>query len=273
VLESGWDTLGATITENLGMSTLETDPAPVAIVTGAGSGIGRAISRRLAGAGYRVALAGRRMETLEETLSELPADPPCFAIPTDVTSADSVDALFEAVVGRAGRVDVLINNAGMSGPAAPVEDYPRDGWDTAVRTNLTGAFLCAQAAFRQMIRQRPSGGRIVNNGSLSAHVPRPNAVAYTTTKHGITGLTKALALEGRRHGIACGQIDIGNAATDMTRRLEAGALQADGSIVAEPTMSVEAVADAVLYMVGLPLTANVLTMTVMASEMPYVGRG
>jgi NAD(P)-dependent dehydrogenase (short-subunit alcohol dehydrogenase family) len=253
------------------MSTPE--PAPVAIVTGAGSGIGRAISRRLAGAGFRVALAGRRIETLEKTLSELPPETECFAVPTDVTRPESVDALFEAVVGRAGRVDVLINNAGMFGPAAPVEDYPRDGWDTAVQTNLTGAFLCAQAAFRQMIRQRPSGGRIVNNGSLSAHVPRPNAVAYTTTKHGISGLTKALALEGRRHGIACGQIDVGNAATDMTRQLEVGALQADGSIVGEPTMSVDAVADAVLYMVGLPLNANVLTMTVMASGMPYVGRG
>ena len=194
-------------------------------------------------------------------------------MPTDVTKPESVEALFEAVAERAGRVDVLINNAGMFGPAAPVEDYPHDGWAAAVETNLTGAFLCAQAAFRQMIRQRPSGGRIVNNGSLSAHVPRPNAVAYTTTKHGISGLTKALALEGRRHGIACGQIDIGNAATDMTRQLEVGALQADGSIVGEPTMSVEAVADAVLYMVGLPLNANVLSMTVMASGMPFVGRG
>ena len=213
------------------------------------------------------------METLQQTLSELPDDPEAFAVPTDVTDPTSVEALFEAVVARAGRVDVLINNAGVFGPAAPVEDFPHDGWTAAVQTNLTGAFLCAQAAFRQMIRQRPSGGRIVNNGSLSAHVPRPNAVAYTTTKHGISGLTKALALEGRRHGIACGQIDIGNAATDMTRQLEVGALQADGSILAEPTMSVDAVADAVLYMVGLPLDANVLSMTVMASGMPYVGRG
>jgi NAD(P)-dependent dehydrogenase (short-subunit alcohol dehydrogenase family) len=253
------------------MSTSE--PAPVAIVTGGGSGIGRAISRRLAEAGYRVALAGRRTETLEQTLSELPAGPEAFAVAADVTDSASVDALFADVVRRAGRVDVLINNAGIFGPAAPIEDYPRDGWAAAVDTNLTGAFLCAQAAFRQMIRQRPSGGRIVNNGSLSAHVPRPNAVAYTTTKHGITGLTKALALEGRRHGIACGQIDIGNAATDMTKGLEVGALQADGSVVAEPTMSVQAVADAVLYMVELPLSANVLTMTVMASGMPYVGRG
>jgi NAD(P)-dependent dehydrogenase (short-subunit alcohol dehydrogenase family) len=245
----------------------------VVVVTGAGSGIGRAIARRLAAAGYRVALAGRRIETLNDALAELPSEAEPFVVPTDVTEPDSVAALFDAVTGRAGRVDVLINNAGVFGPAASIEDYPYDGWAAAVQTNLTGAFLCAQAAFRQMIRQRPSGGRIVNNGSLSAHVPRPNAVAYTATKHGVSGLTKALALEGRRHGIACGQIDIGNAATDMTRQLEVGALQADGSTVAEPTMSVEAVADAVLYMVELPLTANVLSMTVMASGMPYVGRG
>jgi NAD(P)-dependent dehydrogenase (short-subunit alcohol dehydrogenase family) len=255
------------------MSTQQPAPRPVAIVTGAGSGIGRAIARKLAGVGYRVALAGRRIETLEQTLAELLSGPGAFAVPTDVTKPESVQELFEAVVARAGRVDVLINNAGVFGPAAPVEDYPHDGWAAAVETNLTGAFLCAQAAFRQMIRQRPSGGRIINNGSLSAHVPRPNAVAYTATKHGISGLTKALALEGRRHGIACGQIDIGNAATDMTKQLEVGALQADGSIVAEPTMSVEDVANAVLYMVELPLNANVLSMTVMASGMPYVGRG
>jgi NAD(P)-dependent dehydrogenase (short-subunit alcohol dehydrogenase family) len=247
--------------------------APVVIVTGAGSGIGRAVSRRLAGAGYVVALAGRRMETLEATLSELPPQAGGFAVPTDVTRPDSVDALFARVVEKAGRVDVLFNNAGVFGPSAPVEDYPRDGFSTAVETNLTGAFLCAQAAFRQMIRQRPSGGRIINNGSISAHVPRPNAVAYTATKHGITGLTKALALEGRRHGIACGQIDIGNASTDMTRQIEAGVLQADGSIKPEPTMSAENVADAVLYMARLPLDANVLSMTVMASGMPFVGRG
>jgi NAD(P)-dependent dehydrogenase (short-subunit alcohol dehydrogenase family) len=257
------------------MGMHEQATAPVAIVTGAGSGVGRAISRRLADAGYQVALAGRRMEKLQETLSELAAvvESRAFAVPTDVTRPDSVAALFDAVVARAGRVDVLINNAGVFGTSSPVEDYPYDGWSETVQTNLTGAFLCARAAFRQMIRQQPKGGRIVNNGSLSAHVPRPNAVAYTATKHGITGLTKALALEGRRHGIACGQIDIGNAATDMTKQLEVGALQADGSIVGEPTMSAEDVADAVLYMVRLPLSANVLSMTVMASQMPFVGRG
>jgi len=245
----------------------------VAIITGGGSGIGRAIARRLAGAGYRVVLAGRRMQALQATLSELPAGAEAFAVQADVTQPESVEALFEAVVQRAGRIDVLVNNAGVFGPPAPVEDYPYAGWAETVQTNLTGAFLCAQAAFRQMIRQRPSGGRIINNGSLSAHVPRPNAVAYTATKHGITGLTKALALEGRRHGIACGQIDIGNAATDMTRQIEAGALQADGSLMAEPTMSATDVADAVLYMAGLPLSANVLSITVMASQMPFVGRG
>ena len=168
---------------------------------------------------------------------------------------------------------MLVNNAGVFGAPAAVEDYPADLWSATIETNLTGAFLCAQAAFRQMIRQQPSGGRIINNGSLSAQVPRPNAVAYTASKHGITGLTKALALEGRRHGIACGQIDIGNAATEMTRQLEVGALQADGSILGEPTMSADDVADAVLYMASLPLSANVLSMTVMASGMPFVGRG
>jgi NAD(P)-dependent dehydrogenase (short-subunit alcohol dehydrogenase family) len=177
------------------------------------------------------------------------------------------------VAGRAGRVDLLFNNAGTFGPSAPIGEYPHDGWASTVAVNLTGAFLCAQAAFRQMLRQRPSGGRIINNGSISAQVPRPNAVAYTASKHGITGLTKALALEGRAHRIACGQIDIGNAATKMTKQIEAGALQADGSILAEPTMSAEDVADAVLYMAGLPLDANVLSMTVMATGMPFVGRG
>jgi NAD(P)-dependent dehydrogenase (short-subunit alcohol dehydrogenase family) len=255
------------------MSTSEDAGARVALVTGAGSGIGRAIARRLAGAGYVVALAGRRSDALEATLAELPAQPGAFAVRTDVCEPASVEALFDVVARRAGRLDVLVNNAGTFGPSAPIADYPHDGWSSTIATNLTGAFLCAQAAFRQMLRQRPSGGRIINNGSLSAQVPRPNAIAYTASKHGITGLTKALALEGRPHGIACGQIDIGNAATEMTRPLEAGALQADGSIVGEPTMSAEHVADAVLYMAGLPLTANVLSLTVMASGMPFVGRG
>jgi NAD(P)-dependent dehydrogenase (short-subunit alcohol dehydrogenase family) len=245
----------------------------VAVVTGAGSGLGRAIARRLARDGYTVALSGRRIETLEETRAELPSSPESFAVPADVGDQASVEALFAEVVARAGRVDVLVNNAGTFGPSAPVGEYPPDGWSATVAVNLTGAFLCARAAFRVMVSQRPSGGRIINNGSISAHVPRPNAVAYTASKHGITGLTKALALEGRALGIACGQIDIGNASTEMTRQIEAGALQADGSIRAEPTMSAEHVADAVLYMARLPLDANVLSMTVMASGMPFVGRG
>src|SRR5437763_2718676 len=248
-------------------------PPPVALVTGAGSGIGRAIARRLAGAGYVVVLAGRRREPLEATLSELPNDTASFALAADVTDPASVEALFEALAQRTGRLDLLVNNAGTFGPSAPIGEYTYEGWTGTIATNLTGAFLCAQAAFRQMLRQRPSGGRIINNGSISAHVPRPNAVAYTASKHGISGLTKALAREGRPHGIACGQIDIGNAATEMTRQLGAGALRLDGSIAPEPTMSAEHVADAVLYMASLPLSANVLSMTVMASGMPFVGRG
>jgi NAD(P)-dependent dehydrogenase (short-subunit alcohol dehydrogenase family) len=255
------------------VGTPEHEVAPVALVTGGGSGIGRAVARRLAGAGYVVVLSGRRREPLEAALSELPAESGSFAVPADVADPACVEALFDAVAGRAGRLDLLVNNAGTFGPSAPIDEYPDDGWASTLAVNLTGAFLCARAAFRQMLRQRPSGGRIINNGSISAHVPRPNAVAYTASKHGMTGLTKALALEGRTQNIACGQIDVGNAATEMTRQVEAGALQADGSILAEPTMSVEHVADAVLYMASLPLSANVLFMTVMASGMPFVGRG
>jgi NAD(P)-dependent dehydrogenase (short-subunit alcohol dehydrogenase family) len=255
------------------MGTSAQPASRVAVVTGAGSGLGRAIARRLAGDGYAVALTGRRIAALEETRAELPASPESFAVPADVGDQASVEALFAEVLARAGRIDLLVNNAGTFGPSAPVGEYPTDGWAATIAVNLTGAFLCARAAFRVMVSQRPSGGRIINNGSISAHVPRPNAVAYTASKHGITGLTKALALEGRALGIACGQIDIGNASTEMTRQIEAGALQADGSIRAEPTMSAEHVADAVLYMAGLPLDANVLSMTVMASGMPFVGRG
>jgi NAD(P)-dependent dehydrogenase (short-subunit alcohol dehydrogenase family) len=255
------------------VSTPEHVFAPVTLVTGGGSGIGRAIARRLAGAGYVVVLSGRRIEPLEATLSELPADSGSFAVPADVADPAGVEALFAAVARRAGRLDLLVNNAGTFGPSARIDEYPDDGWTSTIAVNLTGAFLCARAAFRQMLRQRPSGGRIINNGSISAQVPRPNAVAYTASKHGMTGLTKALALEGRAHNIACGQIDVGNAATEMTRQIEAGALQADGSIMAEPTMSAEHVADAVLYMASLPLGANVLFMTVMAPGMPFVGRG
>jgi NAD(P)-dependent dehydrogenase (short-subunit alcohol dehydrogenase family) len=252
---------------------MSTQPHHVAIVTGAGSGVGRAVGARLMTAGYRVALAGRRREALEATLAEAQDARGSFVVPTDVRDAASVDALFEDVVRRAGRIDLLINNAGTFARSQPVEEYSLEEWDNAVQTNLTGAFLCAQRAFRQMLRQQPAGGRIINNGSISAHVPRPNAVAYTATKHAITGLTKALALEGRRHRIACGQIDIGNAATEMTEQISRGALQADGSTRPEPTIPVSLVADAVLYMAGLPLEANVLTLTVMATGMPFVGRG
>jgi NAD(P)-dependent dehydrogenase (short-subunit alcohol dehydrogenase family) len=213
------------------------------------------------------------MDTLESTLTELPGEHGSFAVATDVTNPESVDRLFELVAERAGRLDLLVNNAGTFGRSSPIEDYPLETWLETIQTNLTGAFMCAQRAFRQMLRQRPGGGRIINNGSISAQVPRPQAVAYSASKHGMTGLTKALALEGRPHRIACGQIDIGNATTEMTDQLAAGALQPDGSVLAEPTIPAEHVAEAVLYMASLPLEANVLSITVIATQMPFVGRG
>jgi NAD(P)-dependent dehydrogenase (short-subunit alcohol dehydrogenase family) len=229
----------------------------IAVITGAGSGIGRAAARALIADGWVVALAGRRADALRETA------PDALAVPTDVTRPESVEALFAAVDARYGRLDLLVNNAGVGGPVAPVDELDPADWQAVVDTNLTGAFLCARAAFARFKRQRPPGGRIINNGSISAHVPRPRQAAYTATKHAITGLTKALALEGREHGIACGQIDVGNAATELTREIRKR----------EPTMDVEHVARAVSYMAGLPLDANVLSMTVMATGMPYVGRG
>jgi NAD(P)-dependent dehydrogenase (short-subunit alcohol dehydrogenase family) len=241
----------------------------VAVVTGAGSGIGRDVTRGLIDAGYRVALAGRREEALRETLDGREG----LVVPTDVTDAGAVRALFDSVRAEFGRIDLLFNNAGTFGRPAPFEEVSLDDWRTIVDTNLTGAFLCAQEAYRTMKEQRPRGGRIVNNGSISAHVPRPNAVGYTSTKHAMTGLTKQLALEGRAHDIACGQIDIGNAATELTAGIRRGALQADGSTKPEPMMDPRNVTDAVLYMAGLPLEANVLFLTVMATDMPYVGRG
>ena len=244
---------------------------PVAVVTGAGSGIGRHVARALLEHGYRVGLAGRRAETLAETAAGREAA--ALVVPTDVGDAEAVDALFDAVLGRFGRVDLLFNNAGSFGASAPVDEYPLDAWQALVDTNLTGAFLCARRAFRAMREQAPSGGWIINNGSISAHTPRPHAVAYTATKHAITGLTKAIALDGRDLGIACGQIDVGNAATEMTRAMERGVLQADGTTAAEATMDAAHVAGAVLYMAGLPLDANVLFMTVTATRMPFVGRG
>jgi NAD(P)-dependent dehydrogenase (short-subunit alcohol dehydrogenase family) len=247
---------------------------PVAVVTGAGSGIGRDVARALLDYGYSVALAGRRAETLEATVADSDATPDATLVaPTDVTDERAVDALFEQAIGRFGRIDLLFNNAGSFGTPAPFEDYSREDWRALVDTNLTGAFLCAQRAYRAMKEQDPRGGRIVNNGSISAHVPRPHAAAYTATKHAITGLTKQIALEGRAHDIACGQIDVGNAATEMTRAMERGVIQADGTIAAEATMDAGHVARAVLYMASLPLDANVLFMTVTATKMPFAGRG
>jgi NAD(P)-dependent dehydrogenase (short-subunit alcohol dehydrogenase family) len=242
----------------------------VAVVTGAGSGIGRDVGRALLDAGYRVALAGRREGALRETVGDRER---AIVVPTDVAEPDAVRALFARIREELGRVDLLFNNAGTFGTPTPIEDVAFEDWQAVVATNLTGAFLCAQEAFRAMKDQRPRGGRIINNGSISAHVPRPNAVGYTATKHAITGLTKALSLEGRAYDIACGQIDIGNAATEMTAAIERGALQADGSTRAEPTMDARHVTGAVLYMASLPLDANVQFLTVTATNMPYIGRG
>ena len=246
----------------------------IAVVTGAGSGIGAAVVHALAGDGWVVVLAGRRPEALA-SIAERGAqlagvlDP----IPTDVTDEASVRALFDRTVERHGRVDLLFNNAGAWPPARELDTVPLSEWNAAVAVNLTGAFLCTREAFRVMRHQQPRGGRIINNGSISAHTPRPRSVAYTATKHAITGLTKSTALDGRAYDIACGQIDIGNAATDMTEAMTAGVPQPDGSLRPEPRMDVTHVARAVLYMADLPLDANVATMTVMATKMPFVGRG
>ena len=243
----------------------------VAVVTGAGSGVGRAVSAALLDAGYRVVLAGRREETLLSALADYGFQG--LSVPTDVTQEHSVQNLFARAYGVFGRVDLLFNNAGVFGPSTPIEDVSFDQWKLVVDTNLTGAFLCAREAFRAMKRQQPQGGRIINNGSVSAQVPRPHAVAYTATKHAITGLTKAISLEGRAYSIACGQIDIGNAATELTSAFGKGALQANGSVLAEPRIDLRHVSDAVLYMAGLPLDANVQFMTLMATNMPLIGRG
>ncbi|MEV6865408.1 SDR family oxidoreductase [Streptosporangium subroseum] len=245
----------------------------VAVVTGAGSGLGRAISQALGGDGWSVVLAGRREEPLRRTAGSLAGGATSVVVPTDVGRPESVQALFSEVGRRFERLDLLVNNAGTFGPSASPENVAYEEWRSTVDVNLTGSFLCAQAAFRMMRDQRPQGGRIINNGSLSAHTPRPNSIAYTATKHAITGLTKSLSLDGRRYGIACGQIDIGNAATEMTAAMSGGVPQADGSIAVEPTTDAGHVARAVLYMAGLPLDANVLSMTVMATAMPFVGRG
>jgi NAD(P)-dependent dehydrogenase (short-subunit alcohol dehydrogenase family) len=246
----------------------------VAIITGAGSGVGRSVARGLLEADYRVVLAGRREDALRGTLADVTAEPEAaLVIPTDVTHPEEVVSLFARVCAEWGRVDVLFNNAGVFGAGPPLDEVALDQWRVVVETNLTGSFLCAQEAFRAMKEQAPQGGRIINNGSVSAHVPRPHAIAYTATKHAITGLTKAISLEGRPFNIACGQIDIGNAATELSAGLGRGALQADGSVRAEPMMDVRHAADAVVYMAGLPLEANVQFLTVMATNMPFIGRG
>jgi len=242
----------------------------VAVVTGAGSGIGRAAAVALHGAGYRVVLAGRRMETLEETAVMAGG---ALAVPTDVGRPESVRALFAKVRDQFGRVDVLFNNAGKGAPAAAMEEITFEQWSEVVAANLTGAFLCAQQAMKLMKEQTPRGGRIINNGSISATAPRPNSAPYTATKHAITGLTKSISLDGRPWDIACSQIDIGNAATNMTSRMADGVPQADGTIAEEPRMDVRHVADAILYIANLPLDVNVQFITVMATKMPLVGRG
>jgi NAD(P)-dependent dehydrogenase (short-subunit alcohol dehydrogenase family) len=245
----------------------------VALVTGAGSGIGRAVALALHGAGYAVVLAGRRQEQLDRTIALAASSAPLLAVPTDVGQPDSVRALFSTISEKFGRLDVLFNNAGATAPAIPMEELTYEQWNAVVSVNLTGAFLCAQQAIRLMKTQQPRGGRIINNGSISATAPRPNSAPYTATKHAITGLTKSISLDGRAWDIACGQIDIGNAATEMTERMKVGVAQADGSLRPEPRMDVRHVADAVLYMVNLPLEANVQFMTVMATCMPLIGRG
>lgn len=246
----------------------------VALVTGAGSGIGRAAAVGLLRAGYRVVLAGRRLDALQETarLAAQPTDR-TLIVPTDVANAEAVRALFDATRATFGRLDLLFNNAGINVPPVPLEELTIEQWQSVVDVNLTGPFLCTREAFRLMKEQQPRGGRIINNGSVSAHAPRPNSAPYTATKHAITGLTRSTALDGRRHNIACGQIDIGNAETDMAAKMKRGVLQANGEIAAEPTMDVDNVTRAILYMASLPLDANVLFLTVMASSMPLVGRG
>ncbi|MGH9455759.1 MAG: SDR family oxidoreductase [Terriglobia bacterium] len=246
----------------------------IALVTGAGSGIGRAVSLALQTAGYSVALAGRRAAELEKTAAlAVTSGGKMLTVPADISKPDSVRALFAKTKEAFGRLDVLFNNAGINVPGIPIEDLTYDQWRSVVEVNLTGAFLCAQQAIRLMKAQTPRGGRIINNGSLSAHAPRPNSAPYTATKHAMTGLTKCISLDGRKYDIACGQIDIGNAATEMSERMTSGVSQPSGASMVEPRMDVRHVAEAVLYMANLPLDANVQFMTVMATKMPFVGRG
>jgi len=246
----------------------------IAIVTGAGSGIGKASALALLKDGFSVTLAGRRAEALQQTVADAGADGErALAVACDVGKPDQVAALFDQTVERFGRVDVLFNNAGSNAPGIPLEELTFEQWQRVVDANLTGVFLCTQAAFRVMKAQNPRGGRIINNGSISAHAPRPNSAPYTATKHGVTGLTKTTALDGRKYDIACGQIDIGNALTEMAARMTKGVQQANGEIAVEPVMDVAKVADAVVFMANMPLDTNVLFLTVMATKMPFVGRG
>lgn len=248
--------------------------ARIALVTGAGSGIGRAVSLTLHAAGYAVVLAGRRAARLEETAAQAKPDgTPMLVVPTDVSDPAAVRALFARAREAFGRLDVLFNNAGIGAPGIPMEDLTLEQWNVVLGTNLTGAFLCAQEAIKIMKAQEPRGGRIINNGSISAHTPRPNSAPYTATKHAMTGLTKCISLDGRKYDIACSQIDVGNAATEMSARMARGVPQADGTRVVEPRFDVQHVADAVLYMANLPLDANVQFITVMATKMPFIGRG
>ena len=249
-----------------------TSTEKVALVTGAGTGIGRAVALALLAAGYRVVLAGRRIEPLEEVAAASNTDR-ALPVATDVSRPESVDALFAIIKEKFGRIDVLFNNAGVNSPKANFEDLTFEQWQHVVNVNLNGSFLCAQGAFRMMKDQLPQGGRIINNGSISAHAPRPNSAPYTTTKHAITGLTKTLSLDGRKYNIACGQIDIGNAMTELAAPMASGVPQANGEIAIEPMMDVRQVADAVVHMSSLPLSTNIQFMTIMATKMPFVGRG
>ncbi len=245
----------------------------VAIVTGGGSGIGKYSALALLEKGYSVTIAGRRETKLNDVLEEVGDDSKMIGVVTDVADPDSVGRLFAKTVERFGRVDLLFNNAGTGAPPIPLEDLSFEQWSSVVNTNLTGAFLCTQYAFREMKKQSPMGGRIINNGSISAHVPRPNSSPYTATKHAITGLARSSSLDGRRYNIVCSQIDIGNALTEMTSKMKKGVAQADGSVKEEPTMNVQHVADAVVQIANLPLESNVQFMTIMASHMPFIGRG
>lgn len=245
----------------------------IAIVTGAGTGVGKAAALAMLADGYRVVLAGRRREPLEAVARDSAAGDRALVVATDVANPDSVRALFDTAVATFGRLDVVFNNAGVNAPGIHLEDLSFEQWRTVVDINLTGVFLCIQQAFRVMKAQTPRGGRIINNGSISAHTPRPNSIAYTSTKHGVMGLTKTASLDGRKYDIAVGQIDIGNAATEMAQRMATGVIQANGEIAVEPLMDVDIVGQSVLYMANLPLTANVMFHTVMATKMPFAGRG